>query len=76
MRVSPEGWRPAPDGGRLSILAPPGNYTVKLDVGGQSFTQPLTVIKDPYSEGTEGDIQAQMTTLFELRRTWTAPPTS
>ena len=68
MRVSPEGWRPAPDGGRLSILAPPGNYTVKLDVGGQSFTQPLTVIKDPYSEGTEGDIQAQMTTLFELRR--------
>jgi hypothetical protein len=28
----------------------------------------LTVIKDPYSEGTEADIEAQMKTLFELRR--------
>jgi photosystem II stability/assembly factor-like uncharacterized protein len=68
MRVGPEGWRPAPDGGRLSILAPPGSYTVKLTVGERPFTQPLTVIKDPYSEGTEAEIQAQVTTLFELRR--------
>jgi photosystem II stability/assembly factor-like uncharacterized protein len=67
MRVGPEG-RPAPDGGRLSILAPPGNYSVRLTAAGQSFTQPLTVIKDPYSEGTNADIRSQMTTLFELRR--------
>jgi hypothetical protein len=59
--------RPA-DGGRLSILAPPGTYMVKLSVGGRDFIQPLTVIKDPDSGGTEADIQAQMTTLFELRR--------
>src|SRR5207247_4589071 len=35
---------------------------------GRLFTQPLTVFKDPYSEGTEADIQVQVTTLFELGR--------
>jgi hypothetical protein len=68
VRVESEGWRPAPDGGRLAILQPPGNYMVKLSVGGREFSQPLAVIKDPYSGGTETDIHAQMTTLFELRR--------
>jgi hypothetical protein len=62
-----EGWRSS-DGGQLSILAPPGTYTVKLSVAGREFTQALTVIKDPHSGGTEADIQAQMPTLFELRR--------
>jgi photosystem II stability/assembly factor-like uncharacterized protein len=62
-----EGWR-SPDGGQLSILVPPGAYTVRLSVAGREFSQPLTVIKDPHSGGTEADIQAQMTTLFELRR--------
>ena len=68
VQVGAEGWRPAPDGGRLTILHPPGSYTVKLSVGGREFTQPLTVIKDPHSGGTEADIQAQTTTLLELRR--------
>ena len=68
MRLGPEGWRAAPDAGRLSILAPPGRYTVKLSVGGREFTQPLTVIKDPHSEGSEAEIQTQVATLFELRR--------
>jgi len=62
-----EGWRSS-DGGQLSILAAPGTYTVKLSAAGREFTQTLTVIKDPHSGGTEADIQAQMTTLFELRR--------
>jgi hypothetical protein len=68
VRVGPEGWRPAPDGGRLAILQPPGSYTMRLSVGGREFSQPLSVIKDPHSGGTEADIQTQMTTLFELRR--------
>jgi photosystem II stability/assembly factor-like uncharacterized protein len=68
VRVGPEGWRPAPDGGRLAILQPPGSYTVRLSVGGREISQPLTVIKDPHSGGTEADIQAQMTILFQLRR--------
>ena len=54
--------------GRLSILAPPGTYTVQLSVGGRQLTQTLEVRKDPHSAGTEADIQAQMTMLFKLRR--------
>ena len=68
VRVGPEGWRPAPGAGQLSILAPPATYTVKLSVGGRTLTQPLVVRKDPHSGGTEADIQAQMNTLSDLRR--------
>ncbi len=46
---------------------PPGAYTVKLTVGGRDFTAPLTVRKDPNSEGTEADIEAQTRILTELR---------
>ena len=68
IQVGPEGWRPAPDAARMAILAPPGTYTVQLSVGGQQLTQTLEVRKDPHSAGTEVDIQAQMTMLFDLRR--------
>ena len=63
----PEG-RVAPGTGQLSILAPPGTYTVKLTVGNQSFTQPLEVRKDPNSGGVEDDIAAQTRMLLALRR--------
>jgi photosystem II stability/assembly factor-like uncharacterized protein len=65
--AGPDG-RPAPGAGRLSILAPPGTYTVKLSVGGKEQTQPLVVRKDPNSGGTEADIDAQTRMLFDLRR--------
>jgi photosystem II stability/assembly factor-like uncharacterized protein len=54
----PEGWRP---GGvqPISVFAPPGMYTVKMTVDGKDYTQPLKVIKDPHSNGTEGDIALQ-----------------
>jgi len=55
----PEGWRPAPGARRISVLAPPGTYTVKLTVDGKDYTQPLKVLKDPHSNGTEDDIQTQ-----------------
>ncbi|MGE5243704.1 MAG: sialidase [Betaproteobacteria bacterium] len=55
MKVGPEG-RPA--GGRMSLLMPPGRYTVKLTADGESQSQPLVVLKDPHSAGTEADIQA------------------
>jgi len=42
---------------RLGALAVPGAYTVKLTVDGRSFTQPLTVIKDPHSTGSEADLE-------------------
>jgi photosystem II stability/assembly factor-like uncharacterized protein len=68
VRPGPEGWRSAPDGGRLSILLAPGNYTVKLSSGGPELSQPLTVKKDPYSAGNEADIQAQIEMLMDLRK--------
>jgi len=65
--VGPDGTRNAPGAGRLSILMPPGTYTVKLLVAGQEFTQPLIVKKDPNSGGTEADITTQHTMMRELR---------
>jgi hypothetical protein len=55
--------KPGPNGrriqGALSILAPPGIYTVQLTVGDQKYTRKLTLLKDPHSQGTQADIEAQ-----------------
>jgi photosystem II stability/assembly factor-like uncharacterized protein len=66
VQVGPQGWRPG--GGQMTVLQPPGTYTVKLAAGGRELTQPLIVKKDPHSLGTDADIQQQMKTLEELRR--------
>src|SRR5438874_3597247 len=67
VKVGPEGWRPAPGADRITLLAPPGTYTVTLAVGEGKFSQKLNVLKDPHSGGTEGDIQTQMQFLTGLR---------
>jgi hypothetical protein len=54
-------------GTRAAPLAAPGNYTVKLRVGEQEFTQSLTVKKDPNSAGSDADIQAQVEMALEMR---------
>jgi hypothetical protein len=51
----------------MSILLPPGTYTVKLSAGGSELSQPLIVKKDPNSGGTEADINSQTTMMLELR---------
>jgi photosystem II stability/assembly factor-like uncharacterized protein len=56
--VKPEG-TPAPGIGRFSVLAPPGRYTVRLTLGGQTLEQPLDVLKDPNSGASEEDLRAQ-----------------
>jgi len=63
-----DGTRNAPGAGRLSILMPPGSYTVKLSVAGQDLAQPLILKKDPNSSGTEADISEQTTMMLELRK--------
>jgi hypothetical protein len=68
VRVGPEGWRPAPDGARISLLMPPGTYTVKLSAGGKELSQSLIVKKDPNSGGTEADIEAQSEMLKDIRK--------
>jgi hypothetical protein len=66
--VGPDGTRPAPGAGQLSMLALPGTYTVRLTAGGTSLTQKLEVRKDPNAAGTDADLQAQNKMLVELRR--------
>jgi photosystem II stability/assembly factor-like uncharacterized protein len=66
IQVGPEG-RNAPGGGRISVLMPPGQYTVTLNVDGRQQSRPLTVLKDPHSAGTETDIAAQIAMLQSLK---------
>ena len=68
VRLNNEGWRALPEGGRMTILAPPGNYTVKLTVDGQEYSQPLTVMRDPSTGATDEDIQKQIAMLNDLRK--------
>jgi photosystem II stability/assembly factor-like uncharacterized protein len=70
IRIGPEGFRsyPVSEGGRILIMAPPGTYIVKLTVDNREFTQSLTVRKDPYSGGTEEDIQSQLVMLKDLEK--------
>ena len=66
IEVGDEG-RPAPGARQISVLLPPGRYTVRLDAAGWTHEQPLTVLKDPHSAGTEADIAAQVAFLREVR---------
>lgn len=66
--LDPDGTRPAPGTARLAILAPPGTYTVRLEVDGGTLTRELEVRKDPNSGGSTAEIEEQMRVLFELRR--------
>jgi hypothetical protein len=52
----------------MTVLMPPGTYTVKLSVDGQEYSQSLTVLKDPNAGGTDTDVQKQTATLMELSR--------
>jgi hypothetical protein len=64
--VGPSG-RIAPGSSTLGILAPPGTYTVRLTVNGQTLSQPVVVRKDPNSAGTEAEILAQTSVLHSIR---------
>ena len=67
VRLGPDGTRAAPAIGRMSLLMPPGAYTVKVRVAGQELTQPLVVRKDPNSGGSEEEIQTQAKLLADLQ---------
>jgi hypothetical protein len=73
VRIGPDGIRESEAGGGgagggMTILQAPGTYTVKLSAGGRDYTQPLRVLKDPHSAGTEADIAAQQQFLAGVRR--------
>jgi hypothetical protein len=54
-------------GNGISLMQPPGTYTVTLEVDGRTFTQPLRLLKDPNSEATEADIATQLSALKLMR---------
>src|SRR5256886_8153932 len=69
VKLNNDGWRPLPEGGRMTVLMPPGTYTVKLIVDGKEVgSQSLTVLKDPNDGTTEADIQKQTAMLMDLRK--------
>ena len=63
-----DGTRALPEGGRITLMALPGSYTVELEAGGQKQRQPLTVLKDPHSGGSEADLKAQHETLVAIKK--------
>ncbi len=71
VKLNEEGWRPliswGVHGGLVGPVVAPGTYKVKLNVGGAELVQNLVVKKDPNSEGTLSDIEAQVKTLVEIR---------
>ena len=56
------GTKPAEAG---SIVAP-GKYTVRLKIGDQSYTQPLTILRDPRAPGSDADIELSVKTLRRI----------
>ena len=61
MELPNQEWRSLGEGGRVTPLAPPGTYTVTLRAAGFELVQPLEVLKDPNSGGSELEIQEQVT---------------
>lgn len=52
----------------IAPLVLPGNYTVVLKVGDKEYSQPLKVLRDPNSEGSDNDIIAQKNFLNEVKK--------
>lgn len=51
----------------MSLLASPGTYTLSLKVGDIEQSQSLTLLKDPNTEGSLSDIDAQKELLDKIR---------
>src|SRR5207247_3155823 len=45
----------------------PGTYAVRLNVGGQHYTQPVTIVKDPRSSATDAALKAQLDLVMRIR---------
>ena len=60
-----------PGFGAISVLLPPGLYTVRLTVNGVTQTQPLAVRKDPHSSASLAEINQQFRALLAIQRDYT-----
>jgi photosystem II stability/assembly factor-like uncharacterized protein len=68
-KMNPDGTRKFAMAGasRLSVLVPPGTYTVALTGAGPDATERMIVLKDPNTAGSEADIQAQTKAIRDVR---------
>ncbi len=48
-------------------VAAPGKYTMRLTVDGETYTQPLEIIRDPSSHGSDEDLRAQVKLQLRIR---------
>ncbi|MEK7402836.1 MAG: sialidase, partial [Gemmatimonadota bacterium] len=64
--MGPDGTRPG--FGSLSVLMPPGRYSVRLTLNGVTQTQPLEVRKDPHGRVSIAEINAQFRALLAIQR--------
>ena len=55
----------------FSILVTPGKYKVHLEAGTATTVQEIEVLKDPHSEGSLADIEAQTTIMKDLQNDMT-----
>ncbi len=51
----------------IGPIAAPGRYSVSLTVGGQTYTQPLEVRRNPDSHGTESELQSSVRLQLKVR---------
>ncbi len=54
------------DGAIEGPIVPPGRYSVKITVGGQSATQPFTVVNDPRVTTSAADLAAQYALALQI----------
>ncbi len=54
-------------GSTIGPLAMPGNYTVRVDVDGESAEQPFEIVADPRLDVSQDDLQAQFDLLLAIR---------
>jgi photosystem II stability/assembly factor-like uncharacterized protein len=67
-----EGWYPfqswGTSGGLSGYMVAPGTYTIELEADGKTFTEVLKVLKDPSSEGSQSEIQANLELQHKLQK--------
>jgi photosystem II stability/assembly factor-like uncharacterized protein len=67
VEIPDRGWRPLVEAGPVAPLAAPGRYTVRLRIGARTLSQPLEVLKDPVSAGSDAELRRQVELLLEIR---------
>ena len=53
-------------GGLSGPVVLPGTYSVRMSVNGKTFTQPITVVRDPRARATDADLREQFDLLMRI----------